>query len=79
MLGSAALIYQPIMPEWTPSERPEALRERAQWYRDYATVCGGDNAWALRLAEHFDRLADERERALGAGGESGPREKLVPA
>ena len=55
------------MPEWTPSESPEAVRERAQWYRDYAKVCAGDNAWALRLAEYFDRLAGERETRVGSG------------
>jgi hypothetical protein len=51
------------METWSPPVRPESLRERAQWYRDYAKVCAGDNAWALRLAAHFDTIADERERA----------------
>jgi hypothetical protein len=51
------------METWSPPVRPESLRERAQWYRDYAKVCAGDNAWALRLAAHFDAIADERERA----------------
>ncbi len=51
------------METWSPPVRPESLRERAQWYRDYAQVCAGDNAWALRLAAHFDAIADERERA----------------
>ncbi len=46
---------------WSPPVRPEALRERAQWYRDYAKVCAGDNAWALRLAEHFDAVADQHD------------------
>lgn len=50
------------METWSPPVRPESLRERAQWYRDYAKVCAGDNAWALRLAAHFDAVADERER-----------------
>jgi hypothetical protein len=44
----------------------EALRARAQWYRDYAKICGGDNAWCLALAAHFERLADEREREPAA-------------
>jgi hypothetical protein len=51
------------METWSPPVRHESLRERAQWYRDYAKVCAGDNAWALRLAAHFDAIADERERA----------------
>jgi hypothetical protein len=51
------------METWSPPVRPESLRERAQWYRDYAKVCAGDNGWALRLAAHFDAVADERERA----------------
>ncbi|HEY7609549.1 MAG TPA: hypothetical protein VIF14_09990 [Alphaproteobacteria bacterium] len=46
-------------------KKAQALRERAQWYRDYATVCAGDNAWCLDLAKHFDRLAEEVERDLG--------------
>ena len=52
------------MSEWTREEHPEELRNRAAWYRDYATICGGDNAWALRLAERFERLAAEREHML---------------
>jgi hypothetical protein len=52
------------MSHWSPPDRPQDLRERAQWYRDYAKVCAGDNTWALRLAEHFDHIADEQERAL---------------
>jgi hypothetical protein len=55
------------MSEWTRHEQPDALRERAEWYRGFAKVCSGDGAWALRLAEHFDRLADERERVVGNG------------
>ena len=54
------------METWSPPIRPVELRERAQWYRDYAKVCAGDNSWALRLAEHFDAVADERERAVRA-------------
>ena len=51
-------------------ERPEALRERAQWYRAFAEVCGGDNAWCLRLAAHFERLADEAEKKAAASKSS---------
>jgi hypothetical protein len=53
-----------------PWESPAALRSRAQWYRDYAQICGGDNAWCLRLADHFDRLADEVEGKLDASKRS---------
>jgi len=54
-----------IVIENVPSRKKvQALRERAQWYVDYATVCAGDNAWCLNLAKHFDRLADETERDL---------------
>ena len=59
------------MPEWTPSERPAELRKRAEWYRAFATISGGDNSWALRLAEHFDRLAAEREQILRGGPSTG--------
>ena len=52
------------MAEWRPQESPAALRERARWYRDYATVCAGDNTWCLQLADRLDRMADEREKAL---------------
>jgi hypothetical protein len=54
------------MEPWSPPVRPEALRERAQWYRDYAKVCAGDGGWALRLAAHFDAVAAECERAPGS-------------
>lgn len=59
------------MPEWTPCERPVELRERAEWYRAFAKVCAGDSAWALQLAEHFDRLAAEREHMLFGGPPAG--------
>ena len=50
------------MPHRIPSwERPEAVRERARWYRAYAAAHPGESAWALRLAEHLDRQADELE------------------
>ena len=45
----------------SPLDRPEVLRERARWYRSFAEVCGGDNGWCLRLAEHFDKRAVEAE------------------
>ena len=63
------------MATWSPPLRPESLRERAQWYRDYAKVCAGDNSWALRLAEQFDAVADERERAARAPAR--PREDVA--
>lgn len=50
-------------PGW---ESPDTLRLRAKWYRDYAAVCGGDNAWCIRLADHFDELAREIEAKLEA-------------
>jgi hypothetical protein len=53
--------------EW---QKPDALRARAQWYRDYATVCSGDNAWCLKLAAHFDRLADEFAKQLQKPGDA---------
>lgn len=43
------------------AETVDGLRARAQWYRDWAEVCGGDNSVYLHLAEHFDGLADSRE------------------
>lgn len=43
------------------AETVEGLRARAQWYRDWAEVCSGDNAVFLHLAEHFDGLAEARE------------------
>jgi hypothetical protein len=43
-------------PHW---ENPDALRSRAQWYRDFAKVCSGDNSWCLNLAQYFDRMASE--------------------
>jgi hypothetical protein len=43
----------------------EALRRRAQWYRDFAAVGSADNkTLRLSLAKNFDRQADEAaERA----------------
>jgi hypothetical protein len=51
----------------TSPDRPESLRERAQWYRAFAEVCGGDNGWALRLADHLDKLAAEAEARIAGG------------
>ena len=48
-------------PGW---QGPDALRERAVWYRGFAKVCAGDGAWALRLADYFDKLAEELESKL---------------
>lgn len=42
-------------PTW---ERPEVLRERARWYRDFAEA-HNDAAWAIWLAAHLERQADE--------------------
>lgn len=50
----------------SPSRTLEQLRQRAQWYREFAAVCGGDNGWCLSLAAHYSRLADELERRLSA-------------
>jgi hypothetical protein len=63
------------METWSPPVRPDSLRERAQWYRDFAKVCAGDNAWALRLAAHFDAVADERERTRPSAPQ--PRETVA--
>jgi len=52
----------------SPLDRPEVLRERARWYRSFAEVCGGDNGWCLRLAEHFDKRAVEAEAEAGTAG-----------
>ena len=45
----------------------QALRERAQWYRDWAEVASGGNkeTW-LALAARFERMAEELE----GGGEA---------
>ncbi len=64
------------METWSPPVRPESLRERAQWYRDYAKICAGDNTWALRLAAHFDAVADARERGQPS---QAPRRETVLA
>jgi hypothetical protein len=37
-------------PSSSHDDSAEALRERAQWYRDYAKVGSGDTSWCLRLA-----------------------------
>lgn len=50
----------------SPTRTLEQLRQRAQWYREFASVCGGDNGWCLALAAHYDRLADEVELSLRA-------------
>lgn len=51
------------------SSEIEALRKRAQWYRDFADVGSADaKALRLSLAEHFDRMARELERT-----QQGPR------
>jgi hypothetical protein len=50
------------MPYRTPTwERPESIRERARWYRAYAAAHPGESDWALRLAAHLERHADELE------------------
>jgi hypothetical protein len=40
---------------------PQALRERAQWYRDWAEIGSGEKAVWLALAALFERMAEELE------------------
>ena len=55
------------MPEQEPvGERPETLRERARWYRAFAST-DGDAEGALRLADHLERpAADAKVPSLRA-------------
>ena len=43
------------------AETVDGLRARAQWFRDWAEVCSGDNSVFLHLADLFDALAESRE------------------
>ena len=39
------------------------LRQRAQWYRDFAKLGNlQEQAWRNQMAEYFDRLADTAEQ-----------------
>jgi len=49
-------------PTW---ERPESLRERARWYRAFAET-HDEAAWALSLAAHLERQADELDAMRAA-------------
>jgi hypothetical protein len=38
------------------------LRQRAQWYRDFAKLGNlQEQAWRNQMADYFDRLADNAE------------------
>jgi hypothetical protein len=39
------------------------LRQRAQWYRDFAKLGNlQEQTWRQQMAEYFDDLADQAER-----------------
>lgn len=53
-------------------ERPDSLRERARWYRAFAET-HADATWALWLAAHLERQADELDAAQAAGARRTPK------
>ncbi len=49
------------------------LRQRAQWYRDFAKLgTGQEREWRCQMAEYFERLAEQSERDAEAGSPKKP-------
>ena len=45
------------------------LRQRAQWYRDFAKLGNlQEEAWRNQMADYFDRLADNAENTDATKG-----------
>jgi len=55
-------VLTPQRPEANMMTEAARLRQRAQWYRDFAKLGNlQEEAWRNEMADYFDRLAEQAE------------------